>query len=284
MKLRAPKFYSSMNHYLLGVLGGKWNKVRLAMVTVFIDDSGTSPDQKVAIASAVIVESRRIVALDKEFSEMLEEEKFSYFHASACAAGNDKEGFGEWDEAKRRRVFGRVRNIVKKYGVNAFSIAIDRPLYDEIVPRDLRTELGRFHYTWAVGYLLEFLNNWAGLQKLDTPFEYVFDCMGKGTKQLPKREIESVMAKAEERRPGFYSGHYAFRCSKQTPALQCADLLAWSCYQFALFKLCGTLPSDIGKDSFWDFEGYRPRGIKWLQAIVQTREQLKAWVDEEMGK
>jgi Protein of unknown function (DUF3800) len=252
------------------------------MITVFIDDSGTAPGHKVAIAAGMIVESSRVKSLDREFVELGQEEGFSYFHTSECVAGNKESEFSEWDSEKRQRVCSRIRQIAMRYGVSACSIAIDRNLYDEVVPVHMRNEGGKFHYTWAVGYLVEMLDHWATRQGLNTPSEFIFDWMGENKRNAAKKEIEAVMAKAEERRPGHYKGHYNFGRSKDIPGLQCADMLAWSCYQFALFKLAGIPPNDIGRDSFWDFEEHRPKGSKWLLAMVQTREQLEQWVAEKL--
>ena len=128
------------------------------MVSVFIDDSGTAPDQKVAIACALIVESKRIVALDKEVATVASEEGFSFFHTSHCVAGNSKTDFAGWDDDKKKRVCSRMRHIAMRYSVSACSIAIDRPLYDAMVPSELRDGGGKFHYTWAFGYLVEILD------------------------------------------------------------------------------------------------------------------------------
>lgn len=205
----------------------------VVVITVFIDDSGTAPNQQVAIASALIVESKRIVSLDQEFAILAQEEGFSYFHTAECVAGNSKSAFADWDSEKKRRVCSRVRQIAMKYGVNACSIAINRPVYDEIVPATMRSEGGRFHYTWAVGYLIEMLH-WAAA-KTSIPLEYVFDWMDEKDQKDAKAEIVTVMALAEDRRPGFYTDHYSFKHGKETAGLQCADILAWTCYQYALF-------------------------------------------------
>jgi hypothetical protein len=252
------------------------------MFTVFIDDSGTAPGHKVAIAAGLIVQSSRVESLDREFVALGREEGFSHFHTSECVAGNKESEFADWDSEKKRRVCSRVRQIAMNYGVNACCIAIDRPLYDELVPVQLRTEGGKFHYTWAVGYLVEMLDHWATTRRPDIPFEYVFDWMGEDKRNFAKKEIKVVMVKAEERRPGYYEGHYAFRRSKHTPGLQCADILAWSCYQFARSKLAEIPLNEISRDSFWSFEEHRPGGAKWLNALVQTREQLEQWVADKL--
>lgn len=280
---RGRHFYSSMEHYLLSVLGARWKKVRLAMITVFIDDSGTDPSQKVAIASCLIIESRRIVAIDKEMTDLAEREGFlnrdgfPSFHTSECVAGNSKGAFVGWSEEKKQRVCAGVRKIAMKHGVNACSVAINKDVYDQVLPVDSRRKGQKFHYTWAVGYLLNILDQWAAAQKVQMPFEYVFDWMGKDKRNPAKKEIEAVMAEAEEHKPGFYAGQYAFKCRERVPALQCADILAWTCYSFALWKLLEVPLKPIAAEGFADFSEYSPHGGNWLLAMIQTREQLADW-------
>jgi len=254
------------------------------MVHVFIDDSGTDPGQKVAIASALIVESRRIVDLDKEVTALGDKEGFLChdgipdFHTSECVAANPKSLFAGWDEEKKSRVCGSMREITKKYGVNACSIAIDRELYDELVPLGsaIREHRRKFHYTWAVRELIKNLECWNAAQPHPMPLEYVFDWMGKDKR---KEEIETVMAQFAESNSGFREDRYGFRRRAKTPGLQCADILAWTCYRFALWKLLDAPLKPIAEAGFAEFDSYRPQGVKWLMAIVQTRDQLQTWVD-----
>jgi hypothetical protein len=283
---RKLPFYSSMQHYLLGALGIRWKRVRLAMVTVFIDDSGTGPNQKVAIASALIVESSRIVDLDKEMTELGREEGFlgengiPDFHTSECVAANPHSCFSGWSEEKRARVCEEIRQIIKKYGVNACSIALEQNLYDELVPvgSALRSWGGKYHYTWAVREVIEAMESWAKAQNLRDPIEYIFDCMGRDVRNIPKAEVEGVMEAAEARKPGWYAGHYAFRSRKQTPGLQCADLLAWTSYCYARFALVGSPLHEIAEAGFREFDRFHPRGAIWFVGVVQTRPQLAEWV------
>jgi hypothetical protein len=275
-----------MQHYLLSVLGARWEDVHLAMVTVFIDDSGTAPDQKVAIASALIVESRRIVDLDRAVTDLaqcegfLARNGFPDFHTSECVAGNSKSMFAGWDEEKRRRVCAAMRGIAKEYGVNACSFAIDRDLYDELVPlgSQLRGRGGKYHYTWAVRALIERIEWWANAQALTLPVEYIFDFMGQEKRNERKAEIEGVIESAEKSKPGFYLGHYAFRSRQQTPGLQCVDVVAWSCYRTALRVLRGASLPELARAGFGDFDEFQPAGRKWFMAVTQTRSQLEDWI------
>src|SRR5271155_4361077 len=49
------------------ILRLRWRDVFLAMFRAYIDDSGTDPEQQVAIASMLIMPATRIPALDREW-------------------------------------------------------------------------------------------------------------------------------------------------------------------------------------------------------------------------
>jgi hypothetical protein len=57
-------------HHKLVSYWGAWNKVYLAMFTAYVDDSGTDPNQAVAIASAWIIPGRQIIRLEKEWDTL----------------------------------------------------------------------------------------------------------------------------------------------------------------------------------------------------------------------
>ena len=48
----------------------RWKEVQLVMFTVYIDDSGSDPNQPVANATALIVPGRRILALQREWDAL----------------------------------------------------------------------------------------------------------------------------------------------------------------------------------------------------------------------
>ncbi|MGA8503197.1 MAG: hypothetical protein WB683_16705, partial [Candidatus Sulfotelmatobacter sp.] len=56
------------------------------LFTNYVDDSGTDPNQRVAIASGWIVPAARIVALEREWDRLKEKEGFTDFHTSVFSA------------------------------------------------------------------------------------------------------------------------------------------------------------------------------------------------------
>src|ERR1700730_15135509 len=96
------------------------------MFTVYIDDSGSDPHQPVANATALIVPGRRILALQREWDALKEKEGFTDFHTSIFVARNHHSKFADWSDAKQERVFLRVRQIIKKYGVQIVSFTVHK--------------------------------------------------------------------------------------------------------------------------------------------------------------
>jgi hypothetical protein len=98
----------------------------LAMFNVYIDDSGTSPTQPVAIASALIVPAKRILALEKEWNGFLDSRRIRCFHTSECVARNSKSVFANWTDEEVRDALERVRQIAKKFPVKALSWSVKK--------------------------------------------------------------------------------------------------------------------------------------------------------------
>jgi hypothetical protein len=73
---------------LISGRGLRWKQVIMALFTVYLDDSGTAPDQQVAMASALLVPGSRITALDDEWNALKKKEEFSDFHMSECLYSN----------------------------------------------------------------------------------------------------------------------------------------------------------------------------------------------------
>lgn len=285
------KMYSRAQHMLVSGRGKWWKEVLLAMFTIYVDDSGTAPEQKIAIASALIVPAKRIVSFDREWDALKKEEGFSCLHTAEFAYLNSHSEFANWGDIKQHRVATRISHLAKKYGMRAFSFAVNKDDYDSVVPIEceLRELCGKYHYTWAIRHTLKFVDEWAKINSPQHPLEYVFDWMKKTGKEKEKRdEIEAAMSQAEwiaglQGRPGSFE-HYSFRKRCELAPLQCADVLAWTCYQHALLEFRDKAMHSIAQKFCQDFARYR--GKTWLTPVTVTRANLQIWKrkQDEDGK
>jgi len=245
------------------------------MFSVYIDDSGTAPDQAVAMASVLTIPAKQIVALDKEWETFAAKAGFKEFHSSECIRRNHKSEFAQWDDDQVRAATARIRQISRKYAVRAFSFAVTKQDYDSLLTPEMKELFGRFHYTWAIQHVLTFCREWAHAVGVSLPFEYVFDWMESSP---AKAEVEDVMALFERGKPGHYT-NYSFKKRRDVPALQCTDLLAWSSYQVAQHHFFGKPLHPIADENY---AGFLKFGDEWLTARSISKEGLSVWVDKSV--
>lgn len=280
-----------IHHLLVSARGLNWQEVCVVPFTIYLDDSGTSPSQHVACATALIIPAKQILRMESEWLTLKTKEGFSDFHTSVFVARNYKSEFGKWDDAKQKRVFNRVRQITKKYVVQVFSMAVNKVDYEEIVPAELRARAGKYHYTWAMRSVLTLAEQWRVRGKVSEPYEFVFDWMPR--KDPARKEIETVLEQAEElavleRGVNGDFKNYDFRDRKTLAGLQCADLVAWTNYQMGLKGFRKTPLHPFAQVAFDDFARMPSNSIpsihsvvEWNFAIAFERHQLEDWVKRE---
>jgi hypothetical protein len=281
-------------HMLISVRGLEWESVVVVPFTVYLDDSGTSPTQQVACATALIIPAPRLLLMEREWNNLKAKEGFSDFHTSEFVARNPKSEFAGWSDEKHERVFRRVCEITKKYVVQIFSVVVNKPDYDSIIPADLRDYTGQYHYTWAIRHVLAFAQTWRVNNPDIPPYEWVFDFMQLGE---PSRvEIEEAMEGCElmaDLRRGAKGDYlnYSFRPRNTLAGLQCADLVAWTNYRHGLEKFKGTPVHPFAQVS-WDLFSKKPDNLRrpffpepldWNCSLSIKPDHLRDWVEKEVA-
>jgi hypothetical protein len=255
------------------------------MFTAYIDDTGTDPNQKVALATALIIPAGRISPMEHEWNRLKKKEGFSCFHMAEFSARNLKSEFADWSKPKHARVFRRVREITKKYGLVTVSFAVYKKDYDEVVPTSLMRSSGKFHYSWAIRHVLDWILKWRTYGTTSSkPLEYELDWMKEGDER--RDEIEEILAQAEEAsiqltgKSEFENYNFRHRCD--FPGLQCVDMLGWISYQFALLAFCKKPLFTDASVGWSDLERHNKK-LKGLWRTVGTlkRSELERWVAAE---
>ena len=192
--------YFPIHHMLVSVLGKNWRKVFVVVAfSVYLDDSGTDPNQKVAAnATALIIPAEKIIDMEKELDALKKKEGFTDFHTSIFVARNYKSEFAKWSDGKQKRVFRRMRQITRKYTSQVFSLTVRKADYDAIMPNELRKYNGD-HYAWALRHVLPFTQMWRmPMPKTFPPYEWIFDWMEKH--DPGRKQVDDVMEQARNRR------------------------------------------------------------------------------------
>ena len=259
--------------------------------TVYLDDSGTDPSQAVACATALIIPANRILALENELDKLKKREQFSDFHTSDCINKNKDSDFANWKDQKIDRVIRSMGGITREYVTQVFSFTVQKRIYETVVPEELREYAGKYHYSWALRHVLRFAQVWRHENGIAEPYEWLFDWMEKRDKT--RKEVENVMEQAEEEAVSDGSAgefeHYDFRKRGTFAGLQCADLVAWTNYNFSLHIENGT-PLGRHAKQLWNSFSRKPRphsvkmpGLEWNGAAVIKTAALRDWVKREQA-
>jgi hypothetical protein len=272
--VRRSQSYSRMRHALISAYGAKWDERYLAMFAIYIDDSGSSPEQKLVVASGLIIPARQLIRFESEWDRFLEKERITVkgFHTSECLAKNPHSEFAGWDDTRIKRVFARVRQMTFKYFIKAFCIAIYKKDYTEVMPEDMRKRVGSF-YTWAASSVLGMAYDWATHRAAPVPMEYVFDTANKEV----KREIDDAMECSEQLYPGHFMGHYSFRKRNEVPALQAVDLFAWTCYQKGIQARASRKIPTLAEENWVAYRTFRADD-DWCKVESLNRQGIEDWV------
>lgn len=280
-----------VEHLLVSVLGKNWKKVFVVAFTVYLDDNGTDPKQPIANATALIIPANKIVDMEKELEALKKKEGFTDFHTSPFVFRNLKSEFANWKDGKHKRVFRRMRQITRKYTSQVFSMAVYKDDYDSVVPSPLRDIAGKSHFAWALRHVLSLAQAWRISDPSLLPYEWIFDWMEKHDKS--RMEVEIVMEQTEEkaRTERNVTGDYVnlhFRPRASLAGLQCADLVAWTNYQFALKVLRGKQLHPFAQKAWQDFSSMPQHAhpnfaspLDWNEAVFINRDELKAWAQKE---
>jgi len=239
--------------------------------TIYIDDSGSSPEHPLAIASGIIFPAKQLRRLEAEWNSFLEREGIPGFHSSECLARNPHSAFVGWSDERVKRVFGRVRQITFKYSVKSFTIAIYKKDYNEVMPEEMRMRVGSY-YTWALSSVLGLAYDWA--IRRDVPMEYVFD----NAEKVIRREIEDSIKYSESVYGDHFAARYSFQSRKEVPALQTVDLFAWTCFQQGRHVRVEHPIHPLAEESW---RAYRNFGnAQWCMVQSLNREGIENWVKE----
>jgi hypothetical protein len=84
---------------------GSSESVVVAALTVHLDDSGTSPANKIAVCAGWVAPVSQWNKLSREWGRIARTEGFDVFHMAEFMASNRKSPFAGWNERKKKGCF-----------------------------------------------------------------------------------------------------------------------------------------------------------------------------------
>ena len=247
------------------------------MFSAYLDDSGTAPDQPIALCVALIIPGSQIPNLERQWEAFRTKQGFDDFHASECAYSDKHKIFGSWSRDKRERVFKGVREFCKRFGVQALGFAVNKKTFDEVMPNELKQAIGDDHYSWAVRNTATRVEEWRKIRDIKESVQYIFDWQEF---RSPERlRVDAVMSQLSET-IGERVNH-DFKSRKEIPGLQCVDFLAWVSLNLALDNFNQKPMHLFADDALKDLERFN--GGRWYKVATILRGDFEKWTKDEMS-
>ncbi len=135
----------------------------VAALTVYFDDSGTHTTAPVAVVAGWVSSAAQWKRFTREWKKAGAEYGFEDFHMAVFMANNPKSEFADtkkWDEKYKAKVLRRLCSIIRQHAAYGICTGVIKQDYDELVPPEVREDLGRYHYSYAVRGAIGFMEKW----------------------------------------------------------------------------------------------------------------------------
>ena len=100
---------------------------------MYIDDSGTSPDNAVAVAAGWITDKHRWTQFESEWERArnADGDRFDCMHMVEFVFGKKGTEFEGWSLAKKQRISSSFRAIIKETADKGFALGVVKKDFDE---------------------------------------------------------------------------------------------------------------------------------------------------------
>ena len=201
----------------------------MAMLTAYIDDSGTDANSPIAVAAGFVTDIPRWERFNREWRALLSADQIldKGFHMKDFMARPRRGVFAGWEDDRCDVLYNALIRTIDDTILMGFSAAVKKADYDAKVKGKLRRKLGG-HYRFCAATCVWQIQKWLRSQEVFVaePISYVF---GRGT--LGNNKVSDLfrdLLKFNEIRRDF--GIHAmpqFESAVSTYPLQSADIIAW---------------------------------------------------------
>ena len=202
----------------------------MALLTAYIDDSGTDGNSTTAVAAGFLTDVGKWGQFESEWRFALQRHGIEErgFHMADFNANPKRGVFAGWDDNRGNELLKQLYEAINKHCLIGFSAAVRKSDYDRLVTGRLRDLLGGY-YVFVSSVCIWQITRWrhdCGIP-LQEPVKYVF---ARGTEG--NNEVHNMLVELRKKWPRVSREHGivgvpSFESTKTTLPLQAADILAW---------------------------------------------------------
>jgi hypothetical protein len=198
----------------------------------FLDESGTHTGSRVVAIAGYVISPESLQVLESEWRSLLEKYGMDELHMKEFVPPCGK--YSQWPEEEKRSLLESLVGLIHRFSLVGIGAAVEM---DEFVANthafahSKSPDLVQSPYQWCLRYCMVQAAAWADKAERTGLINYTMDrgCSNRGHVQ----RHYALSQENEETQQRFRLGSLVFVDSKDHPAVQCADLLAYEMYKEA---------------------------------------------------
>ena len=204
----------------------------LAMITAYVDDSGTHGGSKIVLVAGLFGTEARLASLERNWRKHLErplcgaKSRLKRFHMADCNASTRE--FTGWSRTETDYFCHQLQTEIVESGVSAYGAACSRNDWEELITGEQLALLGDPEGVCIWNSFVRMIA-WAQANTFDPKMSFVFDSRPAASQRYAKVVFDAFQRQIEN--PALTG--ISFLSSYDIVLLQAADLLAWELYQHA---------------------------------------------------
>lgn len=198
----------------------------------FLDESGTYAGSRVVAIAGYVISPESLPVLECEWRSVLEKYGMDELHMKEFVPPGGK--YSQWPEEEKRSFIESLIGLIHQYSLVGIGAALEVDAFvanTHAFAHSKSPDLVQSPYQWCLRYSMVQAAAWADKAERTGLINYTLDrgCVSRGHVQ----RHYALSRENEETRQRFRLGSLVFVDSKEHPALQCADLLAYEMYKEA---------------------------------------------------
>ncbi len=197
------------------------------MLTVYCDDSGTSPEQRTAVAAGYLASDKQWERFSPRWQSLLAKYGISRMHRADLESFVRE--FKGWNGDRRTELIKKAHAIIRKHIYIALGTGVIKSDYEEVMPRWVKNLFGGV-YVWCVNECRVHVGKWC--EKRRNPYNgtinWVFEAGTVGHGQV--EEMLRNLSRHPEWGQRLRIGEWSFK-DKNTVPLQSADIIAYEVFK-----------------------------------------------------
>lgn len=196
------------------------------MLTVYLDDSGTSPNQEIAVVAGYLGSVIQWERFNKRWKALLS--KYGIARMHRVDLENFQGEFKNWTPDRRKEFLKKAHSIIRQCTYVAVGNSVRKADFDEAIPKENFVKKVSGIYGWCAQACIVSIYRWCKRYNYEQPIQFFFEAGTRGQGQVQSM-FEHLYGNESYRQKWHIAG-WSFHDKSLMP-LQAADFIAYEYYK-----------------------------------------------------